>query len=219
MELLFLGDSITDCDHLFDQDQLGNGYVRMIAEQLGYGYGPLSVKNLGQNGATITALHRNYKQFGADLAPNIITILVGINDIALIHNAGHSASEVLSQFRESYNQLLQEIRSAHDCPIFLMETFIFPEPAEFIHWEPHVRACNQILQELAQTHQAVFIPLWEELQTTAQYEGISVLSPDGIHLTKLGHEILKEFWLDEYYVVFSTSSQVSQSILPAESEE
>ena len=36
MELLFLGDSITDCDHLFDQDQLGNGYVRMIAEQLGY---------------------------------------------------------------------------------------------------------------------------------------------------------------------------------------
>ncbi len=206
MELLFLGDSITDCDHAFDQDQLGNGYVRMIAEQLCYGYEPIVVKNLGQNGATIAALHRNYKQFGADLAPDIITILVGINDIARIQNTGLPASEVLSQFRDSYSQLLQTLHAAHACPIFLMETFVFSSPAELIHWEPLVRACNQIIQELAHTHQAIYIPLWEELQTTAQYEGVCALSPDGIHLTKLGHEILKEFWLDAYYLVSSTSS-------------
>ena len=32
--LLFLGDSITDCNHYFDPDNLGYGYVRIISDKL-----------------------------------------------------------------------------------------------------------------------------------------------------------------------------------------
>lgn len=34
MNLLFLGDSITDCGHCFGEDGLGDGYVKKIAQQL-----------------------------------------------------------------------------------------------------------------------------------------------------------------------------------------
>ena len=32
--VLFTGDSITDCNHYFDPDNLGYGYVRIISDKL-----------------------------------------------------------------------------------------------------------------------------------------------------------------------------------------
>ena len=32
MQIICLGDSITDCNHLFEDFPLGNGYVQMLSE-------------------------------------------------------------------------------------------------------------------------------------------------------------------------------------------
>lgn len=201
IDLLFLGDSITDCDHSFDIDCLGNGYVRMIAEQLGYGYEDVSIKNMGCNGFTVRALHRLWKQFCTEFNPDCISILIGINDIGLIKNTGLSEKDALDEFRENYAALLQDIRNTHNCPILLLEPFVFQKPAEFAAWEPLVLQINQIIHALANEYQLTFVPLWDELKETVKWEGFDAVTTDGIHLTKIGHEILKETWLDYYYQI------------------
>ena len=46
-EFLFLVDSITDCDHSFDPQNLGEGYVRILAKELGHFDGTVNMRNMG----------------------------------------------------------------------------------------------------------------------------------------------------------------------------
>ena len=50
--LLFLGDSITDCGHSFDPENLGNGYVRIIAENFSVQKDDVKILNKGIDGFT-----------------------------------------------------------------------------------------------------------------------------------------------------------------------
>ena len=118
--LLFLGDSITDCNHYFDPGNLGYGYVRMISEKITQKNTPDSndqVLNKGNDGFTVSALRRLWKRSCLNLNPDFITILIGINDLAVINNTGITPSVGLAEFREQYQALIEEIRMLTDCPI------------------------------------------------------------------------------------------------------
>ena len=121
--LLFLGDSITDCYHNYDTDNLGEGYVRMIAETLGYGFGKVKVINKGVDGLTLSGLDRLWKRDGASLNPDIITILIGINDIGMIKNTGLDPVFALKEFKMNYQLLISQIREQYQVPIVLMEPY------------------------------------------------------------------------------------------------
>lgn len=194
-ELLFLGDSITDCNHSFEPDNLGFGYVRMIADALN----PESVKakviNKGNDGFTIPAVRRLWKRNCLTLQPDFITILIGINDLAVIKNTGITASAALADFRDNYQSLIDDIRITTDCPVLLMEPFIFPQPAEYASWEPELLKMNRIIQSLAEENHLSFLPLWEKLSAAAKAEGYSFITTDGIHLTEKGHKIIADSWL------------------------
>lgn len=195
-QLLFLGDSITDCNHYFDPENLGRGYVRMISEQINTPDKAYQVRNMGNDGFTVSALRRLWKRSSLSLQPGLITILIGINDLAVIKNTGITPSVGLAQFRDTYQELLEEIRIVTDCPIILMEPFIFPQPAEYALWEEDLTVMNHMIQELARSNGAAFLSLWENLQNASKASGLSSITTDGIHLTDAGHRILANRWLD-----------------------
>ena len=56
MHILCLGDSITDCNHLFEDFPLGNGYVQLLAEKLPYN---VQIKNHGIDGFTVSRILEN----------------------------------------------------------------------------------------------------------------------------------------------------------------
>ena len=196
--LLFLGDSITDCNHHFDPENLGYGYVRFIESQINTPDKNYQVQNFGNDGFTVPALRRLWKRSCLNLKPDFITILIGINDLAVIKNTGITPSVGLVQFREQYQALLEDIRLMTDCPILLMEPFIFPHPAEYASWEPELHKMSEIIQQLADTYHAKFLPLWENLLSTAKKEGFSEITTDGIHLTARGHKILTDYWFHNF---------------------
>lgn len=196
--ILFLGDSITDCNHLFDSENLGDGYVRLISEQINTPDKNYQVRNMGNNGFTVSAVRRLWKRSCIHLQPDLITILIGINDLAVIKNTGITPSVGLAQFRDTYQNLLEEIRMITDCPLILMEPFIFPHPAEYLLWEKELAAMNHVIKELALSNGAALLPLWENLQLAANKSGLSSVTTDGIHLTEEGHKIVAESWLDFY---------------------
>ena len=196
--LLFLGDSITDCNHYFDPENLGYGYVRMIEKQINTPDKNYQVQNFGNDGFTVPALRRLWQRKGLNLKPDFITILIGINDLAVIKNTGVTPSVGLAQFHEQYQALIEDIRLMADCPILLMEPFIFPHPAEYASWEPELHQMNKLIRQLAFDNGLFFLPLWEDLLSTAQKEGVSEITTDGIHLTAEGHKILADQWIRNY---------------------
>ena len=196
--LLFLGDSITDCNHYFDPENLGYGYVRMIEKQINTPDKNYQVQNFGNDGFTVPALRRLWQRKGLNLKPDFITILIGINDLAVIKNTGITPSVGLAQFREQYQALIEDIRLMTDCPILLMEPFIFPHPAEYASWEPELHQMNKLIRQLAFDNGLFFLPLWEDLLSAAKKDGFSEITTDGIHLTAKGHKILADQWIRNY---------------------
>lgn len=196
-DLLFLGDSITDCNHYFDPENLGQGYVRMIYGKINTPDKIYQVLNKGNDGFTVPAARRLWKRSCLNLQPDFITILIGINDLAVMRNTGITASVGLADFREQYQTLIDDIRMMTDCPILLMEPFIFPYPAEYSTWEPELHAMSEIIQDIASKNQVTFLPLWENLLLEAKKYGYSEITIDGIHLTKYGHQLIAEKWIEK----------------------
>ena len=194
-QLLFLGDSITDCNHYFDPENLGQGYVRFISEQINTPDKHYQVRNMGNDGFTVSAVRRLWNRSCFNLQPDHLTIFIGINDLAVMKNTGITTSVGLAQFRETYQNLLHDIRQVTNCPITLMEPFIFPRPAEYLLWEDDLKAMNCMIQELAHSNELTFLPLWESLLLAAKESGLSSLTTDGIHLTAKGHQMLAKHWL------------------------
>lgn len=197
-ELLFLGDSITDCDHSFDPQNLGNGYVRILAKELGHFTGTVKIKNMGVDGFTISALTRLWNLRCKMLAPDFITILIGINDIAVIKSNGEVTTTALASFRQKYEVLIEQIQNDTDCPIMLMEPFIFPWPAAFQTWEDDVREMSLVISQIAEKYHLGFVPLWDRLLEAARVEGYDAITIDGVHLTAEGHRILADAWMDGF---------------------
>ena len=83
MQIICLGDSITDCGHLLGDFPLGNGYVQILSEMFNKETSTTTVqiKNYGFDGFTVARVLDNICQHRISLHRSpIVTLLIGIND-------------------------------------------------------------------------------------------------------------------------------------------
>ena len=101
--ILFQGDSITHGGRGGDPDHfLGHGYQFIIAARYGSQFPDrnLTFLNRGNSGNTVVRLHNRWKTDALDLKPDVLSILIGINDL----RAGVPAKT----FEDSYDRLLKD---------------------------------------------------------------------------------------------------------------
>ena len=173
--LTCLGDSITDCEHCFSRDFLGNGYVKMLSDCLKRDGSDYQVRNYGTDGFTIT-------------------ILIGINDIGLIMNTDRTPFQqrnMLFSFYKCYADLIT-ILAKSNSRIILMEPFLFPWPACYRTWLPFRQKISQMIHQLSEQFQISYLTLHEELNEKARRYGYSEITTDGIHLTEQGQKFLAD---------------------------
>ena len=186
--LLCIGDSITDCDRHFSHSALGRGYVSMIADK----YSPQwQITNRGVDGFTVARLLQNVQEY-ISLCPDVISILIGINDIALMMNTNRTSDQqqqMMEHFFENYRQLVEKLSSTKR-KVILMEPFLFPWPAQFRRWLPLLHIMSQGIRQIADSHQFPFVPLQDPLNTEAGLYGYDMITTDGVHLTRQGHEVI-----------------------------
>ncbi len=153
MHLLCLGDSITDCGRSWENPPLGNGYVKMIADQLKSFNPDYEITNCGTDGFTIARVTEVVRRMGfsfteantsrsipslSAVAPafppyNIITLLIGINDIALMMNTCRTSfqqTEMLRKFFKHYEALICLLTNLPD-PAFAYNTEATDGPRPF----------------------------------------------------------------------------------------
>lgn len=192
--LLCLGDSITDCGRLLDSPPLGNGYVQKLSQKLTDSGRDWQITNCGVDGFTIARLLANAEPFYLPQNADIITILIGINDIGLMMNTRRTSAqqhEMLELALRHYEELLH-ILTRSGARFVLMEPFIFPCPAEYKTWIPHVRSLSNGIGKLAEKYRIPYVLFHDALNEKAAEQGIHTVTTDGIHLTDAGHEFLAE---------------------------
>lgn len=196
MQLICLGDSITDCNHLFEDFPLGNGYVQILAEMFQKeNYGSIQIKNYGIDGFTVSRVLDSIRNRRISLHRSpVVTLLIGINDIGLMMNTDRTKDQkkqMMREFSAHYEELLQ-LLTADARQIILMEPFLFPKPQEYLAWIPYVRTMSDHIRQLSEKYKLPFLPLHDYLNKKADREDLDAITTDGIHLTAFGHELLAE---------------------------
>lgn len=191
--MICFGDSITDCGHLFGAAPLGDGYVYLLNERLKKEKKDTIVINKGFDGFTAARVLRVAE--GQEIpSDSVCTLLVGINDVAMIFYNGLNAEEqerLFTRFARYYEKIICEIqKSTHR--LILMEPFLFPCPAEFELWLPSVRIMSQLIGKLADQYQLPYLKLHDRLNALAQDKGFDALTIDGVHLTRRGHQVIAD---------------------------
>lgn len=204
--LLFQGDSITDCDRFYcvEGKGLGCGYVRMIANYLEAKNAPVEVINKGISGDKTSNLLTRWKEDCLDLSPDVLTILVGINDVW--EQMDSQVVITIEDFERNYEALLKQFRDRIEAELIIMEPYVLPYPEDRIRWRPILDPQIHVIRRLAKKYHARYIPLDGLLNKAAIESGYDAIAQDGAHLTPYGHSILCDAWLAEYEKLYTNST-------------
>lgn len=187
---LFLGDSITDADHLFTPSNLGTGYVSLLAQQLP----SWTLINKGQDGFTSEQVLRMLLRDGIQYSCDFISLLIGVNDIPV--EVFTNRPRIPDEFAYYYEKILEFLTQTTNSQLILLEPFLFDSPAQYKGWHPYIEKESHIIQELAKKYHALFVPTNQSLRAAADTKGVDSITSDGIHLTHAGNQILAKLWLE-----------------------
>lgn len=204
--ILFQGDSITDGNRLKDNEwdlnhQMGHGYAYIVNSTLGAKYPEKNLKfiNKGISGDRIAQLYGRWKEDALKINPDILSILIGINDSEFSRFFG-TGSEA-ERFEKIYRLLLDEAREVNsEMKFVLLEPFGLPvgERAEcFDEMLKFLKPLQEKVKKVAEDYGAVFVPLQDKFFELSEKYSPDYWSWDGIHPTVCGHQIIAEEWMEK----------------------
>lgn len=201
---LFQGDSITDGNRGRNNDPnhiMGHGYAFSIASRVGADFPKkhLSFYNRGISGNTITDLNARWQKDTLDIKPDVLSILVGVNDV----DSAIRQKDVLTtaRFEEAYRMLLNVTKEQlPGCLLVICEPFILPigrVKDNLGEWKTEMQKIQSIVARLAKEYSAVFVPLQTVFDNAAARVTPEYWIWDGIHPTVAGHELITRQWLKQ----------------------
>lgn len=204
LTILFQGDSITDGNRTRDYDWnhvMGHGYAYLIASRLWFDYPEENLQffNRGISGNTVTDLDNRWQEDTLDLKPDIVSILVGINDVNFIVDG--SLKQTIEEFENSYRKILDRTKKElPDSKIILCEPFILPlgrvdnKPEV---WEVETKNRREVVLKLAKEYDTCFVELQKPFIDKCKVAPAKYWIWDGIHPMPAGHELIAQQWLTE----------------------
>lgn len=198
--IVFFGDSVTDCDRdraVEGDAGLGVGYVRMCHSllQARHPEWELVILNRGVSGERVYDLERRLEEDVLELRPQIVSILIGINDTWQRYGT-HQRVSPISEFLACYRRILERLRAESGAQLVLGEPFLLPVPEDRAAWredlDPRIRA----VRKLAEEFDATLLPLDDCFTNAAKIRPPEFWLPDGVHPSAAGHGVIAKAWMD-----------------------
>jgi lysophospholipase L1-like esterase len=202
--ILFQGDSITDWgrdrkkeDQPNQPAPLGNGYALYTAAQLLVNQADKDIKiyNRGISGNKVYQLAERWDKDCIDLKPNILSILIGINDFWHTQTNGYTGTA--ATYESDYRTLLHRTRFAlPEVRIVICEPFIIHGgTAPDSTWKNAFAPYQEAAKRLASDFQLTFVPFQNVFNQALKQAGASHWGPDGVHPTMAGAQLMAQTWL------------------------
>ena len=206
MKILFFGDSITDAARNKDKEirfpntALGVGYVMQAAGRL-YEKSPVDYEiiNRGISGHRIVDLYARVKKDVWNLQPDLLSILIGINDIW--HEVEVQNGVEPERFERIYRMLLEDpIARLPNTKILLCAPFVLPGAATSEHWAEFSECAvyAEIVEKLAAEFGTYFLPLQGAFDEAAAKFGAETFLFDGVHPTVQGATLIANEWMKKF---------------------
>ncbi|MEU1423292.1 SGNH/GDSL hydrolase family protein [Kitasatospora sp. NPDC086009] len=206
--VMFTGDSITDCGRPATEHGLGSGYPLRIAGEWGLRHPERAVTwlNSAVPGDKVRDLEARWQADVLDARPDVVSVLVGINDVGWHTIAPEGHVVPVEDFAAGYDRLLAPLAAA-GTELILVEPFLLPigatvEAGDALvdagirkQWRADLDPKIQVVRELARTYGAHLLAadgMFAELCATA---GPEHWSEDGVHPTPPAHAALAAAWL------------------------
>ncbi len=201
---LFQGDSITDGNRTRNNDWnhvLGHGYAYLIASRLWYDNVDkgLMFYNRGISGNRVKDLEARWKEDALDLKPDVLSIMVGINDVIAVVENWEPAT--IEQFESSYKNILDQTKNnLPNTLIVLCEPFMLPlgwvnKKTEI--WQTEIKIRQELVKKLAENYEAIFIELQKPFDEACKKAPADYWIWDGVHPMPAGHELITRLWIEE----------------------
>ena len=185
--ILFQGDSITDCGRdREDPDSLGGGYVNLVMETVADRYSQSNLKfiNRGISGDKIRDLQLRWDMECIDLKPDMLSILVGVNDTLITP---------VELFEEEYRMLLKRTTEALNAEIILCEPFLLLGDTNAYRDDlnPKIETVHMLSEEF----NTLLLPLDKIFREACSLHPPEYWAPDGVHPTPAGHALIAKSWI------------------------
>ncbi|OJV42093.1 MAG: hypothetical protein BGO25_16870 [Acidobacteriales bacterium 59-55] len=199
--MLFQGDSITDggrqrtgsdYNHIMGQD-----YAYILAAEIGSRYPErgLIFVNRGISGDRVIELAARWQKDTLDLKPNLLSILVGINDTL----GRGPRSETIEEYERTYDKLLADTISAlPGTRIVLGEPFLLPvgkHKDDYATEMVEVKKRQAVVERLAARYHLPIVLYQDAFDAARAKAPADHWSWDGVHPTYAGHGLMAQEWL------------------------
>ncbi len=198
--IVFIGDSITAADrHRQVYSPLGFGYVHFAGNLLLAKYPALDLKivNTGVSGDTVLDLRDRWQRDCIAHRPNVLSVLVGINDVwrrAMEPDMAERAASP-AEFEITYEQLLAQAERQCRCQLVLMEPFLFCRDREN-KVSRTLMPYLEVVRMLAKRHEAVLVPLQSQIDRQIADVPPERWSEDTVHPYLWAHAWIAQQWLN-----------------------
>lgn len=201
---LFQGDSITDArrdrkaEGVNNFQALGRGYANMIASRLLGDHGQQRPRclNRGISGNKVPDLHERWQEEAIDLQPQVLSILIGVNDIW--HKLDGRYDGTVDDYEVGFRELMEKTQEVlPKTRIVICEPFVLRCGAVSEKWFPEFDERRDAAKRVSDGTGAIWVPF----QTMFE-EAINEATPpshwagDGVHPTMAGHALMAKTWLE-----------------------
>lgn len=219
LRILYLGDSITDggwgnsggsvapaenrnhsdMNHIFGHSYMMISAATLMAEQPG----SYECFNRGISGYTLADLEKTWQQNCMELKPDVLSVLIGTNDIEQFLGNGKDGFDLNDWERRYDNLLTMTKQQLPNVRIMLCTPFVAKvgwrgEAENYTRREHLVNKLAEITARLAVKHNATLVPfakMFDSLTTPSKQYWIW----DGIHPTPAAHKKMANLWLECFH--------------------
>lgn len=201
--VLFQGDSITDAGRDKQNEvpnqarSFGSGYAFLAASAL---LNALPEKNLtlynrGISGNKVYQLAERWQKDCLDLKPDVLSILIGINDYWHFRNGQYSGT--VETYENDYRKLLQSTKEKlpHVKLILCQPFAVTNTKAVDESWMEPVQKFQAVAKKLSAEFHTLWVPFQEVFDEAVKHAPATYWTGDGVHPGMPGAQLMAEAWL------------------------
>lgn len=195
-QIVIIGDSVTDCNRRDENTAfLGTAYPHILAAGIYLKYPDLDVKivNTGISGDTSKALVARWQADVLDKRPDVLVILIGINDVWRYYGCGPEADKVSCQdYIQNVKYMIESVISKTERIIILSPFYLEQDMTNpmRIQTDQYIDALKALIRE----YDVTFVDLNKRfacLMKKYTYDQLSFKS-DKVHPTTFGQVVIAD---------------------------